>query len=303
MWRTWLKALTAVAAALATGTLAGAAPRLAHDQATPRALAGRAVTHGELLAPAVPAGGCSHAGDCNRNWSGWSAGSGSGNGFEGVRGNWNAECIGGSPDSGEYTSWVGLGGDFPGESLEQTGILEQGDGTYRMFWAYAWHDPSSPSGISITETVDQNDVVSCTQHIYASVEYGSRSGYCGTGQWRPYVTDTSNGTSMSPGCMPESHGFGIQSAEWVDERPSDDNVCAPQSDTAQLTDFNWTDWSDLQAQANYSGAGWVAAGGFANNRFVMHDDGTGQDLAYPDQASLGSSFTDRWYHYGTWCDS
>jgi hypothetical protein len=247
---------------------------------------------------------CTHAGYCLINWAGWYVGTGSGNGFQGVKGNWNAPCVGGSPDSGKYSSWVGLGGRFGTESLEQTGIDEQPDGTYRMFWEYVYSDPTSPYGASGIERDDMTDVIHCGQHISASVEYGSRSGHCPSGEWHPHVTDTSTGKTWDPGCMSESHGFGVQSAEWIDERPSvDQSICPPSDPYTSLTDFQWTAWSSLLAQANYSGAGYVAPSSFANSRIVMHDDGTNTDISYPDQTSIGSSFTGRWHAFGTYCDS
>lgn len=76
----------------------------------------------------------------SQNWSGYTVGSGSGNGFQGVEGKWNAPKTSGNIDAAhDYASWVGLGGVFPSnnpENLEQTGILLQRDGTYRMFWEY-----------------------------------------------------------------------------------------------------------------------------------------------------------------------
>jgi hypothetical protein len=256
------------------------------------------------LRPAVPDSFCIHHGDCSLNWSGWDVGSGTGNGFSGVQGNWNAECTsgGGHGSTDQFASWVGLGGWYSNDqSLEQTGILLQSDGTYRMWWAYVWPDPSQPSGSSIIIVVDQNDVVTCGQHLTAYIHYGSRNGYCSNGGFRPHIQDTSTGKVLDPGCQSETHGYGIQSAEWVDERPTD----TASGCLYQLSAYKWTDWSNMAAQANYSGAGWARPGSFVNSGIVMHDDGLNLDLSYPDQYSIGSNnwFTDRWYAYGTYCDT
>jgi hypothetical protein len=256
------------------------------------------------FAPEVPSSWCT--GSCSLNWSGWDVGSGTGNGFQGVKANWNAPCTTGGIDSQEeYTSWVGLGGFYgqPREPLEQAGIFLQPDGTYRMFWEYV----AKSAGID-NQQLDQNDVVTCGNHLSAWVYYGNSSGYCPAGQFRMHVQDTSTGKPWDSGCMTGQGGAGIQSAEWVDERPAiyATSQCSGQASTFvyQLADYQWTDWSNVLAQANYNGASWKNPNNFTNSSLDMIDNTLGIDLSYPDQYSIGSNdiFTDRWYANGTFCD-
>lgn len=45
------------------------------------------------------------------NWAGYFIGSGSGNGYKGIQGDWNVQCFAGSQsNSRQETTWVGLGG-------------------------------------------------------------------------------------------------------------------------------------------------------------------------------------------------
>lgn len=106
---------------------------------------------------------------------------------------------------------------------------------------------------------------------------------------------------MGSTCIIPSQGVGHQSAEWIDERPS---VSCNNNDPAKLSylaDFNYVGWSDVQAQANYSGAQWQNPNSFANTQLLMYDDPTQEYLAYPDGLQVGNdnTFLDRWYNYGT----
>jgi len=227
------------------------------------------------------------------NWSGYTVGSGSGNGFKGVEAKWNAPCTSGTRDyDHQYASWVGLGGYFPfsnPEPLEQAGIYLQTDGTYRLFWEYApYNNPA----------VDPA-VIYCGDHILAWVYFGYS--YCSNGGFYAHVEDDTTGHTAHWGstCLTESHGLGHQSSDWIDERPTI-NCGRP----SQLADFNYTQWSNVLAQANYSGAAWVNPNSFVNTQVLMWDNGNAYFIAFPDGLHVNSdnTFTDRWYHYGTLCD-
>ncbi|HLJ36313.1 MAG TPA: G1 family glutamic endopeptidase [Ktedonobacteraceae bacterium] len=235
-----------------------------------------------------PFTGQDHSGD---NWAGFTVGSGSGNGFKGVEANWNAECTSGSTDSNHlFGSWVGLGGYFFGDNLEQAGIALQTDGTYRLFWEYVWGNGDPPY-------YDWSDVVHCGDHITAWVHYGSS--YCSNGGFYAHVQDNSTGAHLGSTCLTKSQGYGIQSGDWIDERPF--LSCGGPS---YLADFNWTDWSNVLAQANFNGAGWANPNSFVNTKVYMHDFTQNKDISYPDQASVNSNntFTGRWHGSGTYCD-
>jgi hypothetical protein len=169
--------------------------------------------------------------------------------------------------------------------LEQAGIILQPDRTYRLFWEY------TPD----TSVVDQTDVISCTDPITAWVHYGSS--YCSNGGFYAHVQDNYTGAHWGSTCLTESRGYGIQSAEWIDER--DYYTCQYPS----LADFNWTAWSNVQAQPNYSGAGWGNPMGFSPTQWLMYDSISKNYLASPDgiQVNSNNTFTDRWSNYGTAC--
>jgi hypothetical protein len=229
------------------------------------------------------------------NWAGYVIGSGSGNGFKGVEANWNAPCKSGTVNSQiGYGSWVGLGGAFGNgvfansngvEPLEQAGIILQSDGTYRMFWEY----------VSSNEPplIDTQDVIRCGQSITAWVHYGSS--YCSNGGFYAHVQDNTTGSHLGSTCLTRSQGLGVESAEWIDERPSVGNC------NQQLADFNYTQWSNVLGQTNVSGSGWSNPNNFVNRQLFMFSGTT--ELADPDGLSVASNntFTDRWYANGAYC--
>ena len=224
----------------------------------------------------------------SENWSGYVVGSGSGNGFKGVEANWNAPCKSGTANSQiQYGSWVGLGGYFD-TNLEQAGIILQSDGTYRMFWEYIWSNGDPPY-------IDTSDVVHCGDPMTAWVHFGTT--YCSNGGFYAHVQDNKTGAHLGSTCLSKSTGYGIQSADWIDERPL--VYCG----LTELADFNYTQWSNVLAQANYSGAGWANPNNFVNTQLLMYDDPSGNYLAIPDGLHVNSNntFTDRWYNYGTYC--
>lgn len=227
------------------------------------------------------------------NWAGYLVGSGTGNGFKGVEGNWNAPCTSGAINSQiGYSSWVGLGGAFGNgvfanpngvEPLEQAGVLLQSDGTYRLFWEYV--STNQPPFI------DYSDVVHCGDHLSAFVIYGSS--YCSNGGFYAHVQDNTTGAHLGSTCLTESDGLGIQSAEWIDERPSIGNCYQ------KLADFRYTQWSNVLAQPNGSGSPYQNPNNFVNRQLFMYSGST--ELADPDGLSVASNntFTDRWYANGT----
>ncbi|MHB8599524.1 MAG: G1 family glutamic endopeptidase [Ktedonobacteraceae bacterium] len=98
------------------------------------------------------------------NWAGYVAGNGSGNGFIGVEANWSGPCKSGTVNGEiQYTTWVGLGGYFSGQNLEQAGLFLQTDGAYRMFWEYA---------PVYYPYIDTKDVIGCGDPITAWVHFG-----------------------------------------------------------------------------------------------------------------------------------
>lgn len=235
------------------------------------------------------------------NWAGYVVGDGTGNGFEAVEATWNAPCKSGTVNSQiGYSSWVGLGGAFGGgvfdnpdgvEPLEQTGILLQSDGTYRLFWAYVSSD-------SVAQNIDQTDVIDCGWPITAWVHYGTVSGYCSNGGFYAHVqVNGHTGAHLGSTCLTESDGIGHQSAEWIDERP----INANDGCYTELADFNTANWTSVLAQANNSGAGLSNPNNYVNRQLFMYSGST--ELADPDGNSVSSNntFTDRWYAHGTYC--
>lgn len=232
--------------------------------------------------------------DESKNWAGYIIGDGSDPGFKGVEANWNAPCKSGSVNSQiGYSSWVGIGGNFSGDQLEQAGILLQSDGTYRMFWEYVWSATSDPPYI------DSGDVVHCGDSMTAWVYFGSS--YCSNGGFYAHVQDNTTGGHLGSTCLTESHGLGHKSAEWIDERPTNSGSGCVQ----QLADFNYTQWSNVLAQPNSTGASYQNPNNFVNHQELMYSypSSGATFLSAPDglQVNSDNTFTGRWYNYGTYC--
>ncbi len=96
------------------------------------------------------------------NWSGYFAGSGSGNGFKQVEGNWNVPCYDGShsPSKSRAVTWIGLGGWY-GNNLWQGGTTEDPSTGYHF-----WFEPFPQTYMMI-----QSQSLSCGDHIQAEVDY------------------------------------------------------------------------------------------------------------------------------------
>jgi hypothetical protein len=224
------------------------------------------------------------------SWSGYIVGDGNNQGYKGVEANWSGPCKTGTVNSQiQYGTWVGLGGVFKNEPLEQAGLILQSDGTYRLFWEY----------ISVNQPpyIDKNDVIHCGDSITAWVHFGSS--YCSNGGFYAHVQDNKTGAHLGSTCLTESQGLGTLSAEWIDERPLLTSCYNP----AQLADFVTSNWSNVLAQANFGSASWLNPNNFPNTQELMYEQSTGIYLAYPDglQVNSNNTFTDRWYAYGTYC--
>ena len=227
----------------------------------------------------------------DNQFSGYIVGSGSGNGFKGAQAKWNAPCTNGTIDHNhQYGSWVGLGGWFAGEPLEQAGIALQTNGTYLLFWEYAPYN---------APYYDRNDVVHCGDHLLAWVHYGYS--YCSNGGFYAHVEDDTTGAHLGSTCLTESRGYGHQSADWIDERPG----CQGGAYYADMADFHYSQWTNVLAQANYSGASWTNFTGFANT--LVYDFDANKQIGQPGYIvaepgvpnSDGKSYTDYWYDPGT----
>ena len=217
------------------------------------------------------------------SWSGYIVGDGTDQGYMGVEANWNAPCKSGSVNSQiQYGVWVGLGGVYNNDPLEQTGLILQIDGTYRLFWEYiTFNQPPY---------IDTKDVIRCGDSISAWVHLGYT--YCSNGGFYAHVQDNKTGAHLGSTCLTESQGLGTLSAEWIDERPF-----LPSCDgSSQLADFVTVNWSNVLAQANFGSASWLNPNNFANTQELMYEKDTKIYLAYPDgiQVSNNNTFTDRW---------
>ncbi|HEY0757270.1 MAG TPA: G1 family glutamic endopeptidase [Ktedonobacteraceae bacterium] len=225
----------------------------------------------------------------NSHWSGYVLGSGSGNGFKSVQGSWNTQCTGSAAPasaSQQVSTWVGLGGYY-GLGLVQTGTEIDDAGNYHLFL-----EVINANGVDQIKQYVPNASATgfgCGQHIQAVVYYHPAG--C-SGGFTTSIVNSSNNTSLASGCIFSNSD--IQSAEWIDERP----YC--QTDFATLADFNWTGWSNVLAQANYSGAAWVNPNAYYNINIIMAVGHTPSTMAATDGNSVNSdnTFTDRWYNSG-----
>ncbi len=228
------------------------------------------------------------------NWSGWLAGSGSGNGFKSVQGSWNVQCFSGpQSDSIQETTWVGLGGDFSNEGLVQTGTFKEANGNVYLFWEAFNANGTGPNNGNISS----NHVnIPCSHAIHAVVMYHPSG--CSNG-FTTQVQDVTGGTFYNSGCLVLTGGH--ESSEWIDERPD----CGTGNDYTSLADFNYTRWSNVLTQINTGNSGWSTPLNYSPSQSTMQDSlpgGTNDELASPDGITINSNntFEDQWYAYGNY---
>ncbi len=236
---------------------------------------------------------------CYLNWSGYGAGSGSGAGFGQVSGDWNVEKVDSthSPSSSRYSTWVGLGGIFSRDNLRdnlwQAGTAwNSTDGYY--VWYQAVGGPNSTGGEVWLGSVNWGD------HIYTNVWL---AGDTASGQPNFEIVD---GVADFLGNAPNAMGSGMQSAEWINERPA----CGRDPNTLQLkfyqlADFSYTEWTHAVATPNNSTWKPQPIGTYGGTKFKMeNNDGSAQQLTNP--GGLGSetgsgtdNFQDHWLANGS----
>ncbi len=212
------------------------------------------------------------------NWSGFFVGTGSGNGFKEVTGNWNTPCTLGTINSNHITAeWVGLGGYYGNGNLLQTGTVLLSDGRFHIFYELF---PNPP--------IITNQSFSCGNAFTAEVDYNFIS--TGTNKNHVYIKNTTTGFTLDTtlgGLQPD-----LESAEWIDERPS----CGG-GNVTDLANFHYVNWSNTLARPNFAGGAYWGIGTFVNTNLSMQDH-SGNVLAHPDGLKANNTFTDRWYNTG-----
>jgi hypothetical protein len=211
-------------------------------------------------------------------WSGYEVGSGSGNGFSAVVANFNIPCTSGSiGGSHQEATWVGLGGYFA-NPLVQGGIALQSNGKFYLFYEIAPNYAPTYSYSSFA----------CKDHIQANVSFNSSA--C-PNESRALIEDLSANTAIDSGCINVKPD--IQSAEWIDERPT-----CPSGGFTQLANFNYISWSDVEISP--TGRPFEGIANLVHTQLLMQDANDNY-LASPDGLDVSGSntFTDRWYNYGT----
>lgn len=208
-------------------------------------------------------------------WSGYATGWGYGSGFDEAYGEWNLPCVY-TPDPYGYHSitWVGLGGWYnqPNQNLLQAGTIN--DPTWgRSLWWEAW-----PSNfIQIIPGISPN----CGDKIFSDVwvNYNpSISHY--------WVQDISQNVYYSG----QYNNFvpNIQSAEWIDERPT----CA-NGQYSPLANFRNTNFSDAHAEVTGTST-YGTISSYRPGSITMVDPSYGTIAAPGGLNSAGDSFTDYW---------
>ncbi len=237
-----------------------------------------ALPHSTGLLPANTLSNTSVA--SSSNWSGFYVGTGSGSGFKQVTGNWSTPCISGRIDNNHLVAeWVGIGGVYGSQKLLQVGTALLTDGRFHLFYELF---PNPP--------VINSKGFSCANAFTAEVDYNFMS--IGKNKNHISIKNLSTGFRLDYIVPDGQFKPDMQSAEWIDERPS----C--NSNLTDLANFHYSSWTNLQARSNTKGGGLFGISSFANSALVMQDN-KHHTLAKPDGLNANSTFKDRWYNGGS----
>ena len=214
------------------------------------------------------------------NWSGFYVGTGSGSGFKQVTGNWNTPCTSGPIDNNHLAAqWVGIGGVYGSQHLLQVGTALLADGRFHIFYELY---PNPP--------VISRQSFGCTNAFTAEVDYNLYS--TGTYKNHIFIKNLSTGFTLDYTVHDSQFKPDMQSAEWIDERPS----C--RSSLTDLTNFHYVGWTNPQARSNTKNAPLLGISSFTNSAIVMLDNKQ-HLLAKPDSLKANNTFKDRWYNAGS----
>ena len=213
------------------------------------------------------------------NWAGFYVGTGSGNGFKQVTGNWSTPCISGTVNSNHLDAqWVGIGGVYGNQSLLQVGTALLTDGRFHPFYELYPNPPiMSTQGFA------------CANAFTASVDYNLYSK--GTNKNHIYIKNLSTGFTLNYVVPNSRFKPDLRSAEWIDERPS----C--NSGLSDLANFHYVTWTNARASMNMASAVLSGISSFPNNALIMQDKNH-SILAKPDGLGANNTFKDRWYNTG-----
>ncbi len=213
------------------------------------------------------------------NWAGFYVGAGSGSGFKQVTGNWNTPCTSGPVDNNHLVAqWVGIGGVYGNQHLLQVGTALLTDGRFHIFYELY---PNPP--------IISRQSFSCANAFTGEVDYNLYS--TGTNKNHIAIKNLSTGFTLNYTVPDSKFKPDMQSAEWIDERPS----CS--SSLTDLADFHYVGWTNPQARSNTNGANLSTISSFANSAIVMQDNKQ-HLLAKPDGLNPNNTFKDRWYNTG-----
>ena len=213
------------------------------------------------------------------NWAGFYVGVGSGSGFKQVTGNWNTPCTSGPINNNHLVAqWVGIGGVYGSQHLLQVGTALLPDGRFHLFYELF----PKPAVIS-------SKTFRCADAFTAEVDYNLTSK--GANKNHIFIKDISAGFTLDYVVPDSQFKPDMQSAEWIDERPS----CS--SSLTDLANFHYVVWTNPQARSNTNGAVLRGISSFANSAIVMQDNKQ-HTLAKPDGLNSNNTFKDRWYNAG-----
>ena len=214
------------------------------------------------------------------NWAGFYAGTGSGSGFKQVVGNWYTPCTSGRVDRNHLDAqWVGIGGIYGSQRLLQVGTALLTDGRFHLFYELF---PNPP--------IISNQSFSCANAFTAEVDYNFYSK--GINKNHISIKNLSTGFTLERTIADSKFQPDMQSAEWIDERPS----CS--SGLTDLANFHYVGWTNTLARGNTNSANLAGIRSFVNNAIVMQDKNQ-HVLAKPDGLNVNNTFKDRWYNAGS----
>lgn len=217
------------------------------------------------------------------NWPDWSGYVATDGGFDWVFADWNVPCYNpSSPSKSTAATWVGLGGWFEGN------LLQGGTTEFQQYGYQFWFETYDPSGNGPYENLTTiGSLLNCGDSVAVQADYNIS---CSNGS-AVHFSDYSTNQYTWTKCI--SWAPSNTDADWIDERLT----CASNGIDSQLANFNYTSWSNAQAESTYYSNDVKSISYYDDFQIIMVDGST--DIAFPSNIS-SSSFYDYWERYGSY---
>lgn len=223
------------------------------------------------------------------NWSGYMD---SGHTFKKVNGTWTiptlADNVNQDAGTAYSVAWVGMGGSTKKNPLIQAGseqdmtvtIGSHGIRQYSPYYGLWWEVvPLNYMQYITNLSIDPND------QLYVHISYNTSN----SGTFRWYMENITTGYTTSGQKTGISSYYDGSTAEWITERPTENNALPSLADFGSIPFTN--DTAVTSAGTSYY------IGQATHESLTMIDSTTGDTLANPSGLSSDGSFTDHWDNF------